>query len=108
MNVPRARHVRYFTPDEAQAMLGKGVQTRVQGHRIPQGAQGQIVYARLVNGGYELGIQWQRPSPPWMFVAIPRPPFVVVSRQRPLDWVRKDQYEKYLAEVTPEPIGQDT
>jgi hypothetical protein len=93
--------MRYFTHDEAQAKLGQVVWTRVTGKGIPQGTQGQVRYARAHSDGYELGIQWVLIPMPLTFVVLPRPPFLGLARQPRIDWVRQDQYMRYLVEIAP-------
>jgi hypothetical protein len=91
--------MRYFRHDEAQAMLGRVVQTRVQGHRIPKGTRGTVLYARQAGEGYELGIQWTLTPVPLTFAILPRFPFIGLQREPVVDWVRKDQYARYLTEA---------
>jgi hypothetical protein len=96
---PRKRfNARYFSYDEAQATLGRVVRTRVAGRRIPQGTRGTVLYARRAGAGYELGIQWALTPPPLMLTPLPRFPFLGLRRQPAVDWVRQDQYARYLAE----------
>jgi hypothetical protein len=89
---------RDFTQDEAQAKLGQTVWTRVPGRRIPQGTRGTVLYARLVDAGYELGIQWALTLAALTFTVLPRFPFLGLRRGPVVDWVRKDQYARYLVE----------
>jgi hypothetical protein len=89
---------RFFTHDEAQAKLGRIVRTRVPGRRIPQGTEGRVVYARRQGDSYALGIQWRLTPVPLVFTILPRPPFLGLRRTPAVDWVRKDQYERYLFE----------
>jgi hypothetical protein len=95
---PGEHPVRYFSYDEARAKLGRVVWTRVSGRRIPQGTRGTVLYARRAGDGYELGIQWALTPPPLTFTALPRFPFLGLQRQPAVAWVRKDQYQRYLAE----------
>jgi hypothetical protein len=96
---PGERPARYFSHDEAQAKLGRVVRTRVPGRRIPQGTRGTVRYARRAGEGYELGIQWALTPPPLTLTVLPRFPFLALRRQPAIDWVRKDQYERYLTEA---------
>jgi hypothetical protein len=90
--------MRYFTHEEAQAKLGQVVWTRVAGRRIPQGTQGRVLYARWQGDGYALGIQWRLTPVPLTFTVRPRYPGLALTRQPIVDWVRKDQYGRYLDE----------
>jgi hypothetical protein len=91
--------MRLFTHVEAQAKLGQSVCTRVPGHRIPQGTKGQVVYARLDGEGYALGIQWDVTPALLTFTVCERFPGIALTRQPMIDWVRKDQYKRYLEEI---------
>jgi hypothetical protein len=90
----------HFTHEEAQAKLGQVVCTRVPGRRIPQGTTGRVLYARLEDEGYALGIQWMLTRPPLMFTVRPQFPGIALTRQPVVDWVRKDQW-RYLDEIAP-------
>ena len=105
---PGMRPVRYFTHDEAQAMLGRVVWTRVPGRRIPQGTRGVVCYARLAGEGYELGIQWALTPAPLTFTILPRFPFLGLRRGPAIDWVRKDQYARYLTAAAEVGEGDET
>jgi hypothetical protein len=93
------RPVRHFSYDDAQATLGGVVWTRVAGRRIPQGTRGTVLYARQAGEGYELGIQWALTPAPLTFTVLPRFPFLGLRRGPVVDWVRRDQYERYLTEA---------
>ena len=62
---------------------------------------GQVLYARWQGEGYELGIQWTLMPAPWSFTMRPRFPFLRLTRHPVVDWVRKDQYGRYLDEIGP-------
>jgi hypothetical protein len=94
--------MRHFTREEAEAKLGQVVWTRVPGRHIPQGIQGRVLYARRQGNGYELGIQWSLAPAPLIFTVRLRSPFVGLTRQPTIDWVRKDQYGRYLNERVPQ------
>ena len=100
--------MRYFSDEEAQARLGRVVWTRVAGRRIPQGTRGTVLYARQAGEGYELGIQWALTPAPLTWTVLPRFPFLGLRRQPRVDWVRKDQYERYLAEADEVVEGDQT
>jgi hypothetical protein len=93
--------MQHFTREEAQAKLGQTVCTRVPGRRIPQGTKGRVLYACLEDEGYALGIQWMLTPPPLTFTVRQRFPFLGLTRQPVIDWVRKDQYGRYLDEIAP-------
>jgi hypothetical protein len=95
-----------FTHEEAQTKLGQVVWTRVHGRRIPQGTQGRVLYARVEGDGYQLGIQWALSPAPLTFIVLPRAPFLGLARQPAVDWVRKDQYPRYLVEDTTHEAGE--
>jgi hypothetical protein len=92
--------MQHFTHEEAQSKLGQVVLTRVNGRRIPQGTKGQVLYARIQGEGYALGIQWNLTPTPLTFTVRPQFPFLALTRQPALDWVRKDQYGRCLDEIT--------
>jgi hypothetical protein len=56
-----------------------------------------VCYARQAGAGYELGIQWALTPALLMFTVLPRYPFLGLRRGPAVDWVRKDQYVRYLA-----------
>jgi hypothetical protein len=58
------------------------------------------MYARLQGDGYVLGIQWRLTMVPLVFTTLPRPPWLALSRMPAVVWVRKNQYERYLIEVS--------
>jgi hypothetical protein len=58
-----------------------------------------VCYARLVDAGYELGIQWALMPPPFTWTLLPRFPFLGLRHQPLVAWVRRDQYARYLVEV---------
>jgi hypothetical protein len=91
--------MRHFTQEEAQAKLGQLVCTRVPGRRIPQGTKGRVLYARLESNGYALGIQWSLTPAPVTFTMRARFPEIALTRQPIINWIRKDQYERYLDDV---------
>jgi len=93
--------MRHFTREEAQAKLDQIVCTRVSGRRIPQGTKGRVLYARLQGEGYALGIQWMLTPAPWTLTIRQRFPGIALTRQPVVDWVRKDQYGRYLDEIAP-------
>lgn len=71
----------YFTPEEAQAKVGKRIRTLVEFSGVPKGTNGVVLPPtdKLVS----LPIQW-----------------ALVGRLKPLvDWFTKWEYEKYLEEL---------
>ena len=98
-------HARYFSYDDAQAKLGRVVWAR--GRRISQGTRGTVLYARWAGTGYELGIQWALTPPPLTWTALSRFPFLGLRRLPVVAWVRRDQYERYLAEADEVVEGDD-
>jgi hypothetical protein len=93
--------MQHFTREEAQAKLGQVVCTRVSGRRIPHGTKGRVLYARLEGEGYALGVQWILTPAPLTFTVRPRFPGIALTRQPAVDWIRMDQYERYLDEIAP-------
>jgi hypothetical protein len=93
--------MRLFTHEEAEAKLGQLVCTRVPGRRIPHGTKGRVLYARLEGEGYALGVQWALTRAPLTFTIRERFPGIALTRQPVIDWVRKDQYGRYLDEIAP-------
>jgi hypothetical protein len=91
----------WFSQAEAQAKLGQVVWALVDGHRIRKGTCGRVLYARLQGHGYQLGVTWKVSPLPFGLTMLERPPFVVVGRTPALDWLRKDQYRRYLGESAP-------
>jgi hypothetical protein len=92
--------MQHFTHEEAEAKLGQVVCARVPGRRIPQGTTGRVLYARWQDEGYVLGIQWALTPAPLTFTVRSQFPFLALTRQPALGWVRKDQYGRCLDEIT--------
>jgi hypothetical protein len=58
-----------------------------------------VRYARWTGAGYKLGIQWALTPAPLTFTVLPRFPFLGLRQGLVVDWVRKDQYARYLTEA---------
>ena len=89
----------HFSHDEAEAKLGQVVWTCLSRRRIAKGMRGTVLYARQARDGYELGIQWALTPALLTFTVLPRFPFIGLRRGPIADWVRKDQYARYLTEA---------
>jgi hypothetical protein len=106
----------YFTQAEAEAKVGRQIQTRVEFSGVPQGTTGRVISADKagwakppfgqVEETYDVAIQWDLPRPePFADLVIPAgtEPNIHIQTGKPLvDWFTRDEYEGYLNEVAPE------
>ncbi len=98
-----------FTHSEAQAKVGKRVQTTATFVNVAKGTMGRVVRIKVVdhdpdNGHamYDIGVRWDMVGPSQMAdVVVPADePYETVRRNTPtLDWFNKGEYERYLVEV---------
>lgn len=103
---------RHFTKPEAEAKVGRKVQTSVAWSGVPKGTTGQVVRAdsagrvKLPFGEsvevYDVAIQWDLPAEPptVMSSSSAGERFTYIRTGKPLmDSFTKSEYEKYLVEL---------
>jgi hypothetical protein len=73
----------FFTRAQAQAKVGRRVQTRLAFAEVPEGALGTVVRVDRVVDGYDVEVAWVWPGrrTPW------------------IEWFTKAEYEAHLIEA---------
>ena len=94
----------YFTEQEAQAKIGKVIETLVEFSSVPKGTGGTVVRADhgMAKARWTVGIQWllAPPKPSISLAQIGNEQLIAVDTGKPLiDWFTKAEYEKYLKEL---------
>lgn len=107
-------HREYFSQAEAEAKVGRRIRTLVEFSGVPLGTTGQVISADEAGWAkppfgkeeevFDVAIQWDLPRPePFADLVIPpsAEPYIHIRTGKPLvDWFTKDEYEKYLDELT--------
>ena len=112
----------YFSRAEAEAKVGRHIQTRVEFSGVPIGTTGWVIsadeagWAKPAFGQeeevYDVAIQWDLPRPePFADLVIPAggEPYLHIQTGKLLvDWFTKDEYELYLDELStgPDDVAQ--
>lgn len=104
----------YFKREEAEAIVGRWVKTRVAWAGVPEGTTGQVVAAdnmgRVLSHSresieiYDAVIEWDLPVEPARASVgeIAGEVFILLQPGGPLrDWFTKQEYERYLEEIVP-------
>lgn len=111
---------RYFSQEEAQAKVGQTIRSLVEFSGVPQGATGRVISAdsagwtKSVAGEkteiFDVAIQWNLPRPAPsadLVISDEGEGYIYIRTGKPLvDWFTKDEYERYLEEVSTE--GEDS
>jgi len=107
----------YFSQAEAEAKVGTRIRTLVEFSGVPVGTTGRVISADQAGWAkppfgreeevYDVAIQWDLPRPkPFADLVIPAgaEPYIHIRTGKPLvDWFTKDEYERYLDELSTEP-----
>lgn len=92
----------YFTEEEAQALVGKTIKTRVEWSGVPAGSLGTITRYDPMGDGYDIAITWDipQPGPSVTPLQVGEELAWYVQTGKPLvDWFTKGEYETYLEEI---------
>jgi hypothetical protein len=93
----------HFTRAEAAEKQGIRVQTHVAIFDIPIGTCGTVVQAAMTEDGYSVAVAWH--VPPDRPHDSPGDPDLAPSSDTILDWFTKNEYERYLTELSGPPIA---
>lgn len=91
----------YFTHEEAEAKIGKEVESLVKFSGVPKGTRG-IVKRADPSGqeGYTVGIEWRLPHRGEQGVGGDESECLIFASEKPLvDWFCKSEYISYLREL---------
>jgi hypothetical protein len=93
---------RYFTKEEAQALVGRLIRTRCAWSAVPAGTLGRVIRADVAPGDrWDVAIEWQLPEEqPEVHVVAGVDPFMMFRRGgRLVDWFSRDEYERWREEL---------
>ena len=101
---------------EAEAKLNRRIRTRVEFSAVPAGTRGHVVSADRASGeendageivpAYNIAVQWHMTRPvaaAELVFPTAAEPYLELRSGKPLvDWFSKDEYERYLYELSGE------
>jgi hypothetical protein len=85
---PPLRRRAYFSEQQAQALLGTRIRTRVPFSGVPAGTEGTVISVDQLPAGHTVAVAWVLPYRPF---GTQRGPLV--------DWFSKSEYRRFLDEV---------
>ena len=106
----------YFNQAEAEGTISRHIRTQVEFNGVPAGTRGHVVSVDRASGegndagelvpAYHVAVQWHMTRPvsaAEIFFSTAAEPYLELRSGKPLvDWAGKDEYERYLYELSGE------
>jgi hypothetical protein len=92
----------YFTPKEAQAKIGRRIQTLRAFSGVPEGTTGNVIESDRSGDGHSLAIRWYLPTEKREVqhgILGGEEVTYIRTGRRLVDWFSRDEYERYLREI---------